>query len=399
MGRKRNEITLKEPVRIREKVLKDGNRSLYLDIYMNGNRKKEGLKLYLVPEVSAAARQQNSNTWKLAEQVKAQRILDIQKVGMVDWDKVRKVNTTLTGWVDRFIRDKEGMSEASIQGYRSMKKRIAEYLAYINKEDIPLSKVDREFARGFIAFLRTCTYNNGSKMLSTTTQRSFVDALATVIDSAIREGIVSVNPFRLLDRKEKPRKQSREKEFLTLDELRKAIGTPCRCPMLKQAFLFSCFTGLRWSDVTTLEWKHVHVSADGRSQYIEKQQVKTRHDVVVPLCRDALKWMPERRDGGKTVFHELHISLTTAEVILREWMEAAGIRKHITYHCSRHTAATMWLTLGANLYVVSKLLGHRSIKVTEVYARIVDQTKIDTMNLVNNMFSAGTAEVGTADAR
>ena len=97
--------------------------------------------------------------------------------------------------------------------------------------------------------------------------------------------------------------------------------------------------------------------------------------------------MPEP-EAGKTIFHELQITSTTVEVVLGEWMEAAGIKKHITYHCSRHTAATMWLTLGANLYVVSKLLGYRSIKVTEVYARIVDQTKIQTMNLVNDMFNA-----------
>ena len=84
MARKKNEITLKEPVRIREKNLKDGNKSLYLDIYMNGNRKKEDLKLYIVPKVNAAAKQQNKNTWKLAEQIKAQCILDIQKVSMVD---------------------------------------------------------------------------------------------------------------------------------------------------------------------------------------------------------------------------------------------------------------------------------------------------------------------------
>ena len=100
--------------------------------------------------------------------------------------------------------------------------------------------------------------------------------------------------------------------------------------------------------------------------------------------------MPEPQNDGKTLFHELQITQTTVEVVLQEWMEAAGIKKHITYHCSRHTAATMWLTLGANLYVVSKLLGHRSIKVTEVYARIVDQTKIQTMNLVNDMFNAST---------
>jgi site-specific recombinase XerD len=82
----------------------------------------------------------------------------------------------------------------------------------------------------------------------------------------------------------------------------------------------------------------------------------------------------------------LTITSTTVELLLKEWTDAAGIDKHITYHCSRHTAATLLLTLGANLYVVSKLLGHKSIKMTEVYAKIVDKKKIETMNLVNNMF-------------
>lgn len=147
----------------------------------------------------------------------------------------------------------------------------------------------------------------------------------------------------------------------------------------------------------TLEPKHIHDSVDGKTQYIEKKQVKTKQDVVVPLCTDALKWMPKPEDG-KTIFHELQITQTTVEVVLQAWMEAAGIKKHITYHCSRHTAATMWLTLGANLYVVSKLLGYRSIKVTEVYARIVDQTKIQTMNLVNDMFNKSTTEAPATSA-
>ena len=103
MASKKEEINLKEPVRIREKVLKDGNKSLYLDIYMRGSRKKEGLKLYLIPEVSAAAKLQNKNTMKLAEQIKAQRILDIQKVGLVDWEKVKQINTTLLDYVNKQI--------------------------------------------------------------------------------------------------------------------------------------------------------------------------------------------------------------------------------------------------------------------------------------------------------
>ena len=84
MGRKKKEIKMKEPVRIREKRLNDGNVSLYLDMYYMGERKKEGLKLYLVPEVNAAAKLQNKNTLKLAEQIKAERIIDIQRHGLVN---------------------------------------------------------------------------------------------------------------------------------------------------------------------------------------------------------------------------------------------------------------------------------------------------------------------------
>ena len=87
------------------------------------------------------------------------------------------------------------------------------------------------------------------------------------------------------------------------------------------------------------------------------------------------------------IYHQLQITSTTVEVILGEWMKEAGIEKHITYHCSRHTAATMLLTLGADLYTVSKILGHSSIKMTEVYAKIVDKKKLETVNLVNNMFN------------
>ena len=104
MGRKKKEIRLKEPVRIREKKIAGGNISLYLDIYQKGLRKKETLKLYLVPEINAATKLQNANTRKLAEQIKAQRILDIQRDGLVDWDKVKKSRMTLTKWMDDFVK-------------------------------------------------------------------------------------------------------------------------------------------------------------------------------------------------------------------------------------------------------------------------------------------------------
>lgn len=108
--------------------------------------------------------------------------------------------------------------------------------------------------------------------------------------------------------------------------------------------------------------------------------------------------MPEQMEEIDQVFHELKISTGTVEDVLKEWMKDCEIDKHITYHCSRHTAATTLLTLGANLYVVSKLLGHSSIQMTEVYAKIVDQKKVETMNLVNNLFTNPVATPATNTA-
>jgi len=165
------------------------------------------------------------------------------------------------------------------------------------------------------------------------------------------------------------------------------MATPCRYDIVKRAFLFSCFTGLRYSDIKSLLWSEIRKAADGRTLFLEHPQVKTRKIVTVPLSEEALKWMPKQQKDKEHVFHQLQIISTTVEVILGEWMKEAGIEKHITYHCSRHTAATMLLTLGADLYTVSKILGHSSIKMTEVYAKIVDKKKLETVNLVNNMFN------------
>ena len=132
MGRKKKEIKLKEPVRIREKNLLDGSISLYLDIYYRGNRKKEGLKLYLVPEINAATKLQNANTRKLAEQIKAQRILDIQKEGLVDWDKVKKSRLTLSAWFGQYVEDNAELSESSKRSKRNVQARVGQYLSLIH---------------------------------------------------------------------------------------------------------------------------------------------------------------------------------------------------------------------------------------------------------------------------
>ena len=387
MGRKKKEIKLKEPVRIREKKLSDGNISLYLDMYYKGIRKKEGLKLYILPETSTMIKMQNANTRKLAEQIKAQRILDIQNCGLVDWDSVKRSHITLKEWMVKFSQGDAAVTEGSKRTRRNALARVEQYLNYIGEPDLELKNVDKEFCRGFIAFLKTCKFNNGKKTLSNTTCRIFVNIVTAALTKAVNEGIIERNPFKQLEAKEKPKKDESTREFLTIDELKLLMATPCRLEIVKHAFLFSCFTGLRYSDVKSLLWSEIHTAADGKTLYLEHQQVKTKKNVTVPLSEEALKWMPKKQKGKDKVFHQMQITSTTVEVLLEEWVKAAGIHKHITYHCSRHTAATMLLTLGADLYTVSKILGHSSIKMTEVYAKIVDKKKVETVNLVNNLFN------------
>ena len=400
MAKKKKEIKVKEPVRIREKVLGDGTISLYLDMYHKGNRKKEGLKLYIIPETTPAAKLQNKNTRRLAEQIKAQRILDIQKDGLVDWEKLKKSRITLVSWLEDFVTCEAQLSPSGVISKRNAKVRVEEYLASIGKPDLRLSEVDREFCRGFVAFLRTCKSHRGKETISETTARLLMYRIAAAMDKAVVEGLIPNNPFRALDAKEKPKIRASRREFLTVEELKVLINTPCRFDIVKRAFLFSCFTGLRYSDMKSLLWSEVHTAADGKTLYIEHRQVKTKKTVTIPLSEEALRWMPKQVDGIDQVFHELKISTGTVEDVLKEWMKDCKIDKHITYHCSRHTAATTLLTLGANLYVVSKLMGHSSIQMTEVYAKIVDQKKVETMNLVNNLFThpAASPESQTANA-
>ena len=400
MAKRKKEIKVKEPVRIREKVLGDGTISLYLDMYHKGNCKKEGLKLYIIPETTPAAKQQNKNTRRLAEQIKAQRILDIQKDGLVDWEKLKKSRTTLVSWLEDFVTCEAQLSPSGVVSKRNAKVRVEEYLASIGKPDLRLSEVDREFCRGFVAFLRTCKSHRGKETISDTTARLLMYRIAAAMDKAVVEGLIPNNPFRALDAKEKPKNRASRREFLTVEELKVLVNTPCRFDIVKRAFLFSCFTGLRYSDMKSLLWSEVHTAADGKTLYIDHRQVKTKKTVTIPLSDEALRWMPKQVNGIDQVFHELKVSTGTVEDVLKEWMKDCKIDKHITYHCSRHTAATTLLTLGANLYVVSKLMGHSSIQMTEVYAKIVDQKKVETMNLVNRLFTnpAASSESQTANA-
>jgi Site-specific recombinase XerD len=147
-------------------------------------------------------------------------------------------------------------------------------------------------------------------------------------------------------------------------------ATPCEKPVVRTAALFSCLTGLRISDIIRLQWDNIEVAADGGwCMHIVTKKTKT--EAVLPLSDEAVALCGERGQGQ--VFVGLTPSLLA--LYLKDWIKSAGITKHITFHCFRHTYATLQLAAGTDLYTISKMLTHSNVGTTQVYADVVSGLK------------------------
>ena len=159
------------------------------------------------------------------------------------------------------------------------------------------------------------------------------------------------------------------------------MATDCRQPETKRAFLFACFTGLRISDIRNLQWANISKRNGGRFLSITMQ--KTREPLTMKLNKQAISLLPKE---GKGFIFDLPIYDSMINDQLKSWAKRAGIEKNVCFHVSRHTFATMELTLGADLYVVSKLLGHTNVGVTQIYADIINKRRDEAVELIDNAF-------------
>ena len=169
-----------------------------------------------------------------------------------------------------------------------------------------------------------------------------------------------------------------KKEYLTLDEVKKLAATPCKIPVLKQASLFACMTGLRISDILKLDWCDFEVGPD-QGYYIRICTEKTETEATLPISQEALELCGEWGTGK--VFKGLTRSMTHHP--LKQWIAEAGIRKHITFHCFRHSYAVIQISLGTDIYTVSKMLTHKNVTTTQIYADLVNSKKRETANKIS----------------
>lgn len=193
--------------------------------------------------------------------------------------------------------------------------------------------------------------------------------LKAMVNNAIKLGLIPNTNLKQVTEK----RPQTHREYLLKEELELLDRTPCRKPNVKNAFLFCCFTGLRFGDVKALTFASV------QNNQIEIRQQKTGDYVYIPLSEQAKKYLPEFSGNLEEPLFG-HLADGTVHAAIREWVATAGITKHVMFHTSRHTFATLALTYGVDIETVSSLLGHTSIRVTQIYAKIISKKKEEAIN-------------------
>ena len=351
---------------------KNGKISLYLDYYHKGKRKCEYLRLYLDPKPQTPLdRETNKKTLQLAQNVRARRQLELQN-GVYGFNDTAKMSGKFITYFE-VLSEKRRDSDGNYGNWLSALKHLKKW----DKASVSFANIDSKWLEELKHYLVHDAKTKRGDNLSKNSCVSYFNKVRAALKQAVKDGIITHNPA---DAVEGIKEVETQREFLTLEELKLAVKAHCEIAVLKNAFIFSALTGLRFSDIEKLKWSEIQHSEEN-GYYIRFAQKKTKGQETLPISDEAVTFLGEQDKPGEKVFKELTYSDYNNSKI-REWMIRAGIEKHITFHCARHTYATLQLTLGTDIYTVSKLLGHKSLKTTEVYAKIIDKKKKEAANRI-----------------
>jgi integrase len=391
MAKTKNYIKTKGPVTLRLKPCRNGIQSLFLDIYRKGERRKEYLKMYIVPERSPADRKANRIVLEAANAIRAERMREIligeakikkekQEIPLLEWMQSR------VQYAERIAREAGRSEKSNARANICAREHLRGYVKQkYGGQSVTLAEVDKDFCAGFAEYLGKVKSRNGG-VLSINSRSLYFSKLTAGLNAAVKAGHITSNPVEKLDKTEKPHLRHTERSYLTEKELQLLINTPCRYGQdVRAAFLFSCFCGLRWSDIVSLTWADIRSA--GNSLQIEKRMVKTHEIIYLPLSKEAAFFLPERQNQVSSSKVFCLPSYQRANLILKRWLSDAGLTKPISFHSARHTFATLLLSQNQDLYTVSKLLGHKSIQVTQIYATVVDRKKQEAVDSLSGLFS------------
>jgi len=338
-------------VTLRKRKLKNKT-SLYLDIYSQGQRERVNLGMYLTND-----KETNKETLLLANKIRTKREAELQNNvhGFVpDYKKQ-------TSFIKYFESKIKPNSKWTVK--HSTLKHIKEFT---KSKDVSFNQINEKWLENFKVYLFSKVSSNSASIYFQKTKEA--------LSAAKFEKIIITNPAEFV--KNIPMKDSK-REYLTEDEIIMLVNTKCYNTEIKQAFIFACFTGLRFSDIKRLEWSNI------KKDHIELVQKKTDDNIYIPLSSTA-KSILDNKQRNVSYFPSVKIfqlpNRWFYNEILKRWFKEANIGKNASSHVARHTYATLNLTKGTDLFTVSKLLGHKNLKTTQIYGKIIDKKKKEAVD-------------------
>ncbi len=365
-------------VKLRQKPISQSRQSLYLDFYppipnltTGEPTRREFLNLYIYDKAKLPVdKQHNKETLQLAEQIRQKRDNQINKPEIYtgfEKEQLKLKELSDQNFVEYFksLADKRQSSNHDnwVAGYK--------YLNRYTKGFLRFGDLNEKWCREYKAYLLSTPSNKSSETrLSQNSCVSYFNKLKATLKQAYKDGYLAND----LNTKVEPIPQlETRRNYLTLEELNTLAKTECPNPLMKKAALFSALTGLRFSDIAKLTWDEIEYIKD-QGYLIHFKQQKTQGIEELPISDQAVELLGKRKAPMDKVFKGLTYSAYYNKH-LYQWIGAAGITKDITFHCFRHTYATLQLSYGTDIYTVSKMLGHRELKTTQIYAKIVDKSK------------------------
>jgi integrase/recombinase XerD len=356
--------TSKEPVKLREKKLKNGNLSLYLDFYYAGIREFEFLKLYLIAKPKdKQEKQSNATVLELAQRIKAKRTEELL-TGALNLSSKAQGSVDFVQYYQAFINQ---YTKADHRVLSACLNKFKEFLKDKHSlTRLPCKDLTPNLVLSFKDYLESKQKGEGPQ--------TYFTRFKKVVKHGIRENLFPKYP---LPDKVKFKSGGMNKGVLNLDEIKTLAQTHCGNEITKRAFLFACNTGLRFGDIKALKWQDI----SGSELFVV--QNKTKEVLRLKLNQNALKLIGERGKSDGLVF--TLPSFEGSAKTIKNWVTRAGIDKRVTWHSARHSFATNILILGYDIKTLSQLLGHTSIQHTQKYLTIADERKVQAVNALPDL--------------
>lgn len=292
----------------------------------------------------------------------------------------------LIDFIKEYAEERRRPGEKNYQGRCGSVLTLVKHIEAFGAKDVKIKNIKVDFCKRFVEYLYTAQdLHRGMKSqkgLSENTIHLKCSILKAVLQEAVRQHLIKENAMNYLPHSYRTKLVKKEKCNLSLEELQKMSQIPCPTPLLKEAFIFSCLTGLRKSDVLDPKPSDIYQQEEGF--VIHKKIKKTKQWLTIPLSQIAQNYLPSTPKNNNSYFSCL--SSNNISHKLRSWAQKNQItQKPINFHTARHTFASLELALGADIYTVSQLLGHSNITTTMMYSKASYHKKAKAITLLDKL--------------